>query len=136
MNMVTVVTRRMGGGFGGKETHAGAWACIAALLARRTGRAVECRLARRDDMVMTGKRHPFVNRYDAGFGDDGAITAVKHVLAGQCGNSPDLSDAVVDRAMFHGDNSYYLPHATIDGLRCKTHTVPTPLSAASAARRG
>ncbi|MDA7956915.1 MAG: xanthine dehydrogenase molybdopterin binding subunit [Gammaproteobacteria bacterium] len=123
MNMVTVVTRRMGGGFGGKETHAGAWACIAALLARRTGRAVECRLARRDDMVMTGKRHPFVNRYDAGFGDDGAITAVKHVLAGQCGNSPDLSDAVVDRAMFHGDNSYYLPHATIDGLRCKTHTV-------------
>lgn len=123
MNMVTVITRRMGGGFGGKETHAGAWACLAALFARRTQCAVEFRLARRDDMVMTGKRHPFVNRYRAGFDDDGMITAVEYVLAGQCGNSPDLSDAIVDRAMFHCDNCYYLPNATIDGLRCKTHTV-------------
>jgi len=123
MNLVTVITRRMGGGFGGKETQAGPWACIAALLARRNDCAVECRLARRDDMVMTGKRHPFANRYQAGFDEDGAITAVQYVLAGQCGNSPDLSDAIVDRAMFHCDNSYYLPNAAIDGLRCKTHTV-------------
>ena len=123
MNKVTVVTRRMGGGFGGKETHAGPWACLAALFALRTGRVVECKLARRDDMVMTGKRHGFLNRFDVGFDDNGAITAVNYLLAGQCGNSPDLSDAIVDRAMFHCDNCYYLPNVTIDGLRCKTHTV-------------
>ena len=122
-NQVTVVTRRMGGGFGGKETQAGAWACLAALFAARTGRVVECRLARRDDMVMTGKRHAFLNRFDAGFDDHGAITAIAYTLAAQCGNSPDLSDAIVDRAMFHCDNCYYLPAVTIDGLRCKTHHV-------------
>ncbi len=123
MNKVTIVTRRMGGGFGGKETHAGPWACVAALLARRNNRTVTCKLARRDDMVMTGKRHAFLNRFDVGFDDDGTITAITHLLAGQCGNSPDLSDAIVDRAMFHCDNCYYLPEVTIDGLRCKTHQV-------------
>ena len=123
MNKVTVVTRRMGGGFGGKETQAGPWACLAALLAVRNNRVVECKLARRDDMVMTGKRHGFLNRFDVGFDDDGVITAITYVLAAQCGNSPDLSDAIVDRAMFHCDNCYYLPDVTIDGLRCKTHTV-------------
>ncbi len=123
MNKVTVVTRRMGGGFGGKETHAGPWACLAALFALRNNRVVECKLARRDDMIMTGKRHAFLNRFDAGFDDHGVITAVNYTLAGQCGNSPDLSDAIVDRAMFHCDNCYYLPAVTIDGLRCKTHTV-------------
>lgn len=123
MHKVTIATRRMGGAFGGKETHAGPWACIAALLAVRNGRAVECRLARRDDMRMTGKRHPFWIRYEVGFDDDGVITAAKYALAAACGNSPDLSDAVVDRAMFHCDNAYHLPNARIDGLRCKTHTV-------------
>ena len=123
MNKVTVVTRRMGGGFGGKETHAGPWACLAALFALRNHRVVECKLARRDDMIMTGKRHAFLNRFEVGFDSDGMITAVKYLLAGQCGNSPDLSDAIVDRAMFHCDNCYYLPAVCIDGLRCKTHTV-------------
>ena len=123
MNRVTVITRRMGGGFGGKETHAGAWACLAALFAVRNDCAVECKLARRDDMLMTGKRHAFFNRYEVGFDDAGVITAAKFMLAGQCGNSPDLSDAIVDRAMFHADNCYYLPAVCIDGLRCKTHTV-------------
>lgn len=122
MNRVDVVTRRMGGGFGGKETQGAAWSCVAALLAARTGVAVTCRLSRRDDMVMTGKRHNFRNDYDVGFDDTGRITAVRYRLAGQCGYSPDLSDAIVDRAMFHCDNAYYLPHVTIDGLRCKTHT--------------
>ena len=120
---ITAVTRRMGGGFGGKETQAAAWACIAALFARRTGKAVKCVLARRDDMVMTGKRHNFLNRYEAGFDDDGRISGVHHRLAAQCGFSPDLSDAIVDRAMFHCDNAYYLPAVTVDGYRCKTHTV-------------
>ena len=123
MNKVTVVTRRMGGGFGGKETQAGAWACFAALFALRNQLVVVCKLARRDDMVMTGKRHGFLNRFDVGFDHHGSITAVNYVLAGQCGNSPDLSDAIVDRAMFHCDNCYYLPDVIIDGLRCKTHVV-------------
>jgi xanthine dehydrogenase large subunit len=123
MHRVNVIVRRMGGGFGGKETHATAYACFAALFAIRQGVEVSCRLSRRDDMIMTGKRHGFLNRYDVGFDDEGRITAIEYVLAGQCGYSPDLSDAIVDRAMFHSDNAYYLPHVTIDGLRCKTHTV-------------
>jgi xanthine dehydrogenase large subunit len=123
MNKVDVVARRMGGGFGGKETHAAPWACIAAVFAARTGHAVTCRLSRRDDMIMTGKRHNFLNDYEVGFEDDGSILGIRYILAGQCGYSPDLSDAIVDRAMFHCDNAYYLPDVHIEGLRCKTHTV-------------
>ena len=123
MHSVNVIVRRMGGGFGGKETHGTPCAAFAALFAKRQGVSVSCRLSRRDDMLMTGKRHGFLNRYDVSFDDEGRITAIEYVLAGQCGNSPDLSDAIVDRAMFHCDNAYYLPNVTIDGLRCKTHTV-------------
>ncbi len=123
MNSVVVENRRMGGGFGGKETHANACCCLAALFATRNKCVVVCRLSRRDDMVMTGKRHGFKNSYHIGFSNDGEIEALKFQLAGQCGNSPDLSDAIVDRAMFHCDNAYYIPHVLIDGLRCKTHTV-------------
>lgn len=123
MHSVNVIVRRMGGGFGGKETHGTPCAAFAALFAIRQGVAVSCRLSRRDDMLMTGKRHGFLNRYDVAFDEHGQISAVEYVLAGQCGNSPDLSDAIVDRAMFHCDNAYYLPNVTIDGLRCKTHTV-------------
>ncbi len=123
MNQIDVVSRRMGGGFGGKETHAAPWSCIAAVFTDRTGVAVSCRLCRRDDMIMTGKRHNFRNQYEVGFDDQGAIHGVNFELAGQCGYSPDLSDAIVDRAMFHCDNAYYYPHVTVDGLRCKTHTV-------------
>jgi len=123
MHRVNVVVRRMGGGFGGKETHATACAAFAALFATRQGVSVSCRLSRRDDMIMTGKRHGFLNRYDVGFDKDGRLDAIEYTLAGQCGHSADLSDAIVDRAMFHCDNAYYLPHVTIDGLRCRTHTV-------------
>lgn len=123
MNKVDVITRRMGGGFGGKETHAAPWACIAAVFAARTGAAITCKLSRRDDMVMTGKRHNFLNQYQVGFDNDGAILGIRYMLAGQCGYSADLSDAIVDRAMFHCDNAYYLPDVSIEGLRCKTHTV-------------
>jgi xanthine dehydrogenase large subunit len=123
MNRVDVVTRQMGGGFGGKETHAAPWACIAAVFASRAGVATTCRLSRRDDMVMTGKRHIFQNRYDVGFDDTGRIEGISYQLAGQCGYSPDLSDAIVNRAMFHCDNAYYLPDVAVEGLRCKTHTV-------------
>jgi xanthine dehydrogenase large subunit len=123
MNKVNVVVRRMGGGFGGKETHATACAVFAALFANRNARTVSCRLSRRDDMIMTGKRHAFLNRYDVGFDETGQIKGVEYVLAADCGHSADLSDAIVDRAMFHCDNAYYLPAVTIDGLRCKTNKV-------------
>ena len=123
MKDVLLETRRLGGGFGGKETQANACCCFAALFALRNQCKTVCRLSRRDDMIITGKRHEFINEYEVAFSDDGAINAVKYQLAGNCGSSPDLSDAIVDRAMFHCDNAYYYPNALIDGLRCKTHTV-------------
>ena len=122
-NLVTLEMRRMGGGFGGKETQAAPWACIAALLARHTGRAVKLRLSRRDDMLLTGKRHPFENTYRVGFDETGLIKGIEITVNGNCGYSPDLSDAIVDRAMFHSDNAYYLDQAKIVGNRCKTNTV-------------
>ncbi|MFT4763889.1 MAG: xanthine dehydrogenase large subunit [Oleispira sp.] len=123
INKVKVEIRRMGGGFGGKETQAAPLACIAAIVANKTGRPVKYRMSRTDDMVMTGKRHPFFNRYDVGFDDQGIMLGSDIIVAGNCGNSPDLSDAIVDRAMFHSDNAYYLNNATVTGHRCKTHTI-------------
>jgi xanthine dehydrogenase large subunit len=123
LNKVLVDMRRMGGGFGGKETQAAPWACIAALLANETKRPVKFKLARLDDMVMTGKRHPFENNYTVGFDKNGQIKGINIEVNGNCGYSPDLSDAIVDRAMFHSDNAYYLDQATITGNRCKLNTV-------------
>lgn len=123
LNKVQVEVRRMGGGFGGKETQAASLACIAALLASITGQTCKYRMSRQDDMVMTGKRHDFYNHYQVGVDKQGIIQGAKLTVAGKCGNSPDLSDAIVDRAMFHSDNAYYLNNATVEGLRCKTHTV-------------
>jgi xanthine dehydrogenase large subunit len=123
MHSVVVETRRMGGGFGGKETQANACCCIAALFAIRNRCAVVCRLPRRDDMITTGKRHPFVNNYQAGFTEDGIIQALQFELNGMCGSSPDLSDAIVDRAMFHSDNAYYAPAVSIVGNRYKSNMV-------------
>ena len=120
---ITTEVRRMGGAFGGKETQAVLFACIAALLARRTGRAVKARADRDDDMVMTGKRHDFRIDYDVGFDDSGRIKGYDVVLAARCGISADLSSAICDRAMFHADNAYYLPAATITSHRCRTNTV-------------
>ena len=120
---VVTEVRRMGGGFGGKETQAAPIACIAALLAWRTGRPVKLRLDRDDDMVLTGKRHDFLVDYDVGFDDDGSIRGVEFVLASRCGISPDLSGAINDRAMMHADNCYYLENVTITSHRCFTNTV-------------
>jgi xanthine dehydrogenase large subunit len=122
INKVQVEIRRMGGGFGGKETQAAPLACIAAIVANKTGRPVKYRMSRHDDMVMTGKRHPFFNKYDVAFDEQGIMMGSEIMVAGNCGNSPDLSDAIVDRAMFHSDNAYYLNNATVTGHRCKTHT--------------
>jgi len=123
LNRVIVDTRRMGGGFGGKETQAAPWACIAALLVRETNRPVKFRLSRMDDMAMTGKRHPFENAYHVGFDSNGQIKGINITVNGNCGYSPDLSDAIVDRAMFHSDNAYFLDQATVTGNRCKLNTV-------------
>ncbi|QJQ96597.1 MULTISPECIES: xanthine dehydrogenase molybdopterin binding subunit [Halomonadaceae] len=118
---VTVETRRMGGGFGGKETQASPWTCIAAIVARRTGRSVRLRLPRAEDMRATGKRHPFHNRYRLGFDAQGVLLGGDLTLIGDCGFSPDLSEAIVDRAMFHADNAYSLGQARVTGHRARTH---------------
>jgi xanthine dehydrogenase large subunit len=120
---VVVEVRRMGGGFGGKETQAALIAGAAALVAAKTGRPAKCRLDRDDDMAMTGKRHDFVVRYDVGFDDDGRIEGIVLDLASRCGATLDLSAAINDRAMFHADNCYFLPHVRIVSHRFKTHTV-------------
>lgn len=123
LHKVVVSMRRMGGGFGGKETQAAQWACIAALLAARHKRAVKLRLPRQLDMMTTGKRHPFENSYTVGFNSEGKLDAAQLSINGDCGHSPDLSDAIVDRAMFHADNCYYLGDSHIVGHRLKTHHV-------------
>ena len=122
MNKIVVDMRRMGGGFGGKETQAASPACLCAVVARLTGQPTKMRLPRVEDMLMTGKRHPFYVEYDVGFDGSGRLHGINLELAGNCGYSPDLSASIVDRAMFHADNSYYLGDATINGHRCKTNT--------------
>ncbi|MGK9064760.1 xanthine dehydrogenase molybdopterin binding subunit [Stutzerimonas chloritidismutans] len=121
MNKIVIDMRRMGGGFGGKETQAAGPACMCAVIAHLTGRPTKMRLPRMEDMTMTGKRHPFYVEYDVGFDDDGLVHGIEIDLAGNCGYSPDLSGSIVDRAMFHSDNAYYLGDATINGHRCKTN---------------
>jgi len=120
---VVVQCRRMGGGFGGKESQPALFACVAAILAAKTGRPVKLRLDRDADMIMTGKRHDFVADYDAGYDADGRIVALKLMLASRCGYSADLSGPVNDRAICHVDNAYFLEHVEIVSHRCKTHTV-------------
>jgi xanthine dehydrogenase large subunit len=120
---VTVEVRRMGGGFGGKETQAAAYAAACALVAHHTGRPAKIRADRDDDMVMTGKRHDFTADYDVGFDGEGRIEGIRIVLAARCGATVDLSLAISDRAMFHADNCYYLPAVEIVSRRLKTHTV-------------
>ncbi|MZR31330.1 xanthine dehydrogenase molybdopterin binding subunit [Sneathiella litorea] len=120
---VTVEVRRMGGGFGGKETQ-GAWfAAMASLATKLTGRPAKVRLDRDDDMIMTGKRHDFVVMVEMGFDDDGRVSGAEFIFASRCGRSADLSASINDRAMFHADNCYYFKNITIISHRCKTHTV-------------
>jgi xanthine dehydrogenase large subunit len=122
-NAVTVECRRMGGAFGGKESQAALFACVAALLAQRTGRAVKFRVDRDDDMAQTGKRHAFRYDYEVGFDVDGRIRGLDLSLASRCGFSADLSGPVNDRAMFHVDNCYFLENLALTSYRCKTNTV-------------
>ena len=120
---VTVETRRMGGGFGGKESQACQWAAIAAVAARVTGRPCKIRLDRDDDFAMTGKRHDFRADWRVGYDERGVITVYDVMLNARCGCSADLSLGVVDRAMFHASNCYWLPTTRIASRRVKTNTV-------------
>lgn len=120
---VTCECRRMGGGFGGKESQAAQWAGLAALGAHITGRPVKCRLDRDDDMIMTGKRHDMRIDYSAAHDKTGRLTAVDASLLSRCGYSADLSLGVNDRAMFHADNAYYYPAVSIKSRRLRTNTV-------------
>ncbi len=119
---VTVEVRRLGGGFGGKETQGNLLAAAAALVAKRTGRPAKLRFDRDDDMIVTGKRHDFVIDYEAGFDGEGRIQGIRFEQKARCGWSLDLSAAICDRAMFHADNAYYLPAAEITSYRLRTNT--------------
>ena len=121
--LVTCEVRRMGGAFGGKESQATQWAALAALAARITGRPCKVRLDRDDDMAMTGKRHDFRCDWGVGFDAEGRVEAYGVELLARCGCSADLSQGVVDRAMFHADNAYFLPAARIGSRRLRTDTV-------------
>jgi xanthine dehydrogenase large subunit len=123
LNRITSIVRRLGGGFGGKESNASWFAAIAALFAQRTGRPVKIRLPRETDMVTTGKRHGFLMRYEVGFSNDGRITVLDALLAANGGCTLDHTGAVVQRAVTHVDNCYWIENYRVAGVSCKTHTV-------------
>ena len=120
---VTVEIRRMGGGFGGKETQSNQFAALAAVAAKKLNRAVKLRPDRDDDMTATGKRHDFLVDYEVGFDDDGQILGVDFVYAARCGFSSDLSGPVTDRALFHCDNAYFWPAVKAVSAPLYTNTV-------------
>ncbi|HEY4177920.1 MAG TPA: xanthine dehydrogenase molybdopterin binding subunit [Kofleriaceae bacterium] len=122
-NKVVVEAPRMGGGFGGKETQGNGWAALAALAATITKKAVRVQLDRDVDMTLTGKRHPFWGRYEVGFDDDGRLTAAKVELVSDGGWALDLSESILDRALFHLDNGYYIPAVRFTGRVAKTNHV-------------
>jgi xanthine dehydrogenase large subunit len=121
-NAVRVECRRMGGGFGGKETQSGHMAVWAALAALKFGKPVKLRMDRDDDFMVTGKRHPFAYDYTAGFDARGRLCGLQLMMAANCGFSADLSGPVADRAIFHADNAYFLEDVVITSYRCKTNT--------------
>ncbi|MFN4203890.1 MAG: xanthine dehydrogenase molybdopterin binding subunit [Tabrizicola sp.] len=122
MSSVRVEVRRMGGGFGGKESQGNALAIACAVAARLTGRPARMRYDRDDDMVITGKRHDLRIRYRAGVDGEGRILGLEFTHLFRCGWSQDLSLPVADRAMLHADNCYHLPHVRIESHRLKTNT--------------
>lgn len=122
MSAVKVEVRRMGGGFGGKESQGNSLACACAVAAMRIGRTCKMRYDRDDDMIVTGKRHDFRIDYRAGFHRDGRLAGVEFDHFVRCGWSTDLSNAVADRAVLHSDNAYFLPAAKIVSRRLRTNT--------------
>ncbi len=122
MHAVRVETRRMGGGFGGKESQGNALAVATAIAAQRTGRPVKMRYDRDDDMIITGKRHDFRIDYTVGYDETGRVLAVDFTQLCRCGWAQDLSLPVADRAMLHADNAYHLDHIRIESHRLRTNT--------------
>ncbi|RFC66950.1 MULTISPECIES: xanthine dehydrogenase molybdopterin binding subunit [Mesorhizobium] len=120
---VTIEIRRMGGGFGGKETQGNQFAALAAIAAKKLGRAVKIRPDRDDDMTATGKRHDFLIDYEIGFDDEGNILGVEFTYGARCGFSSDLSGPVTDRALFHCDNAYFYPAVKAVSAPFYTNTV-------------
>jgi len=120
-NEVVVETRRMGGAFGGKETQANHTAAWAALLCQATDRPVKIRMFRDDDQKITGKRHRFLIKYEAGFDDEGKLLAIKFELNADAGCTTDLSMAILERAMLHADNAYYIPNMLVTGKAYRTN---------------
>ena len=119
---VTVECRRMGGGFGGKESQATQWAVLAALCAKLTRRPCKVRLDRDDDMIITGKRHDFKASWEVSSDQAGKINSVEMTLDSRCGHSADLSLGVNDRALFHADSAYFYPSVRINSRRMRTNT--------------
>ena len=122
MHAVRVETRRMGGGFGGKESQGNALACACAIVAGLTGRPAKMRYDRDDDMTITGKRHDFRIDYEVGFDERGRILGLSYHQYTRCGWALDLSHAIADRAMLHADNAYNLDHVRIESHRLRTNT--------------
>lgn len=120
---VRVHVRRMGGGFGGKETQGTLFGAVAAVAARKFGRAVKCRPDRDDDMIITGKRHDFVVDFAVCYDEEGRIEALKSEFAVRCGHSVDLSIGVTDRALMHADNAYFIPNVRVESKLYHTNTV-------------
>lgn len=119
---VVCVVKRMGGGFGGKESQAAPFAAYAAVVAQKLKRPARIVLSKDEDMQVTGKRHPFQIFYEVGFDDSGRIQALRADLYADGGAYCDLSSSILERAMFHSDGAYYLPAARISGWVCRTNT--------------
>jgi xanthine dehydrogenase large subunit len=118
---VVCTCRRMGGGFGGKETQAALPGLLAALTAAKTGRPARCVLGHEQDFRTTGKRHPYLARFEVGFDGTGRITALKTDFFSNGGYSADLSLAVMERTLLHGENAYWIPHVAFTGTVCRTN---------------
>ncbi len=119
---VQVECRRMGGGFGGKESQSALFACVAAIASRRLNRAVKLRLDRDDDFLITGRRHCFHYEYEVGYDDEGRVLGAEITMVSRAGHSADLSGPVMTRALCHFDNAYWLPDVAIHGYSGKTNT--------------
>lgn len=120
-SQVVCIVKRMGGGFGGKESQAAHFAALAGLVAYKLNRPARLALTKDDDMMMTGKRHPFKNFYEVGFDDDGRITALKVLIYANGGAYVDLTPSILDRAMFHADGCYFLENCYIEGRAVRTN---------------
>lgn len=120
-NMVEVEVKRMGGAFGGKETQGNHYACWSALLSYKTSQPVKISLFRDDDQKTTGKRHPFLIDYEVGFDDKGVIDAIDMLLNANAGSSADLTMSILERAMLHAENAYFIPNMKIIGRAYKTN---------------